>query len=274
MGDLLLPVGPRSMSSWASHQRRSPRSSEPGTDFFCPIGTPVLAPANGRIYDTGNSIVPATGRWVGVDLDNGMRFRAMHLSSIRRASGFVRRGEVLGWSGASGYGEEDWSWNVAETGGAHTHVTLWPTHASNFGYDRNGRPYTVDFMDYADTSGSASGGGGDEDDMSARAEQQIDAVYKALFGPNNGETATTSPLGWQNVYGDVQSSAYGLLPIVIHNQTLIASQAGRLAAIEEVVEQLAQGSGAVLDMNAISAAAERGAKKALDGLVLTADVEG
>lgn len=271
MGDLLLPVGPRAMSSWASHQRRSPRSSEPGTDFFCPIGTPVLAPANGRIYGYGNSIGPATGRWIGVDFDNGMRFRALHLSLIRRTSGFVRRGEVLGWSGASGYGEEDWSWNVAETGGAHTHVTLWPTQYSNYGYDRNGNPYTVDFMDYVDTSDSASGGGGDEeDDMTPDQANQLQFVYAALGGPTN---IGQSSVKWANPDG-ARSAQYGLLDIAIYSQLLTAQNQGKLDALAAAVAQLSAGSGVALDMKAIEDAAERGAKDALNGLVLTADTDG
>lgn len=150
-------------------------------------------------------------------------------------------------------------------------------NAGRFGWTWTGEHFvTVEPWHWEHTSsGSASGGSetGNEDDMSALAEQQIDAVYKALFGPNNGDTATTKPLGWRNVYGDAQASAYGLLPIAIHNQTLIAAQAGRLAAIEEVVEQLATGSGASIDMNAVARAAERGTKAALSGLTLTAEVD-
>lgn len=163
MGNLLLPVGPRRMSSWETHQHRSPRSSEPGTDFYCPIGTPVVAPANGRVYGYGESIIPATGLWVGLDLENGMRFRAMHFSRIALSKtilnnrGFVRRGQIIGYSGATGYGDKDWSWNP-NTGGAHTHVTLWPTWNSRYGYDAHGRPYTVDFMKYADLSASSGSG--------------------------------------------------------------------------------------------------------------------
>ncbi|WP_341945642.1 M23 family metallopeptidase [Microbacterium sp. LWH11-1.2] len=237
MGDLLLPVGPRSMSSWASHQRRDEPSKEPGTDFFCPIGTPVLAPGNGRIYDTGDSIWPATGRWVGIDLDNGMRFRALHLSSIRRSQGFVRRGEVIGWSGASGYGEEDWSWNVAETGGAHTHVTLWPTHDSNYGYDRNGNPYTVDFMDYADTSGSASGGGGDqEDDMFTDDDRnKQNAIYAAIYGPENLGAAQ---LKWVNQDGP-RSGEYGLLDTEYRTQELVAQALTKPPITPEQVKAIA-----------------------------------
>lgn len=163
MGKLLLPVGERRMSSWEAHQHRVPRSTEPGTDFYCPIGTPVYAPEDGRVYGWSNSIIPATGRWVGLDLVTGQRFRAMHFSRIAlsestlRNGGFVRKGQLIAYSGASGYGDNDWSWNP-NTGGAHTHVTLWPTHETRFGYRPNGKPYTVDFMDYADTSSSAGGG--------------------------------------------------------------------------------------------------------------------
>lgn len=160
MGDLLLPVGERRMSSWAAHQKRVPRSTEPGTDFYCPRGTPVYAPESGRVYGYGESIQPATGRWVGIDLDNGMRFRAMHFTSIELSKavlqnkGFVRKGQLIAYSGASGYGEEDWSWNP-NTGGAHTHVTLWPTHESRYGYNSNGKPYTVDFMNYVQSGGGS-----------------------------------------------------------------------------------------------------------------------
>lgn len=147
-GNLLLPVGERRMSSWTAHQHRIPRSQEPGTDFYCPIGTPVLAPEDGVIYGSGNSIVPPTGRWVGIQLQSGMSFRAMHFSRVVRTSGVVRRGDIIGYSGASGYGVEDWSSNP-NTGGAHTHVTLWPTAVRRFGYSPvTGKPYTIDFMNF------------------------------------------------------------------------------------------------------------------------------
>jgi len=191
MGDLLLPVGVRRMSSWAAHQRRSPKSTEPGTDFYCPIGTPVLAPADGTVYGYGTSITPATGRWIGIDLDNGQRFRCMHHQSLLRTKGRVRRGEVIAYSGASGYGKEDWSGDP-NTGGAHTHATLWPTHASRYGYDKLGRPYTVDFMQHADLSGIA--GGGEIDMPLTAADKKIikDAVFEFMLetaGPPAGYAA-------------------------------------------------------------------------------------
>lgn len=167
--NLLMPVTPSYVASWLSHTHRSPKSTEPGTDMFVPIGTPIYAPADGRVYGSGNTIAPMTGRWIGLDLDNGLRFRAMHLSRLVSLPAHVKRGDLIGYSGASGYGHEDWS-HLSGMPAAHTHVTLWPTHESRYGYRPDGKtPYTVDFMEYV--GGSQSGGGGaapvdkDDDDM-------------------------------------------------------------------------------------------------------------
>lgn len=155
--NLLMPVTPAYTASWASHTRRSPRSTEPGTDLFVPIGTPVYAPADGVIYGRGETIGPATGRWVGIDLDIGLRWRGMHFSRLVRTAGRVRRGDLIAYSGASGYGHEDWS-RLSTMPAAHVHVTLWPSHLSIFGYRANGSPYTVDFMQYVGGEQAAGGG--------------------------------------------------------------------------------------------------------------------
>lgn len=160
------PVNGR-MSSWYAHTRRSPRSSEPGTDYYCPIGTPVVAPTDGIVGMTGDSIVPATGRFVFIKFNDGRSGRALHLRSRSVSNGdHVRRGQVIGYSGATGYGKEDWSGDP-NTGGAHVHWTLWPTHTMRFGYDANGKPYTLDHELYI--GGSSAGGGStpfpEEDDM-------------------------------------------------------------------------------------------------------------
>lgn len=127
--------------------------------MFCAIGTPVLAIGAGRIADTGDSIGPATGRFVTIDLDDGRRARFLHLSRRTvKVGDRVTRGQVFAYSGATGYGEEDWSWNVAETGGAHVHMTLWPSHRYVFGSTG-----TLDPELYFDPEGStASVGGPDE----------------------------------------------------------------------------------------------------------------
>lgn len=221
--NLLMPVKPAYTASWASHTRRSPKSSEPGTDMFVPIGTPVFAPADGRIYGSGNTIGPATGRWVGIDLDNGLRFRCMHLSRLERSSGAVKRGDLIGYSGASGYGYEDFR-RAPGMPDAHTHVTLWPTHASRFGYDRNGNPYTVDFMQYVGGSQSAGGDSTSWEDIMAKLDdddrkwldRQFELVRDLLQVPgqpygwpqaNSNAIAAITPL-----IGDVQNRVRGSDP--------------------------------------------------------------
>lgn len=199
---LQMPVrNPTHYASFESHTRRSPRSTEAGTDMFVPIGTPVYAPGPGVIYGYGNTIAPMTGRWVGIDLDNGMRFRCMHHSRLVRTSGRVAAGDVIAYSGASGYGYEDWS-RLSTMPGAHTHVTLWPTWASRYGYGPNGRPFSVDFMNYV---GGTSGGGnsGEWDEMASEAQVKkaaADAVFEVLTGVGLGP-------GGRNVFDSLKFTA-------------------------------------------------------------------
>lgn len=175
VGTLLMPVTPSYMASWASHQKRSPKSSEPGTDMFVPIGTPVYAPEEGIIYGTGNSIAPATGRWVGINFKSGMSFRALHLSRLVRTAGVVYRGDLIGYSGATGYGYEDWS-HLPTMPAAHVHVTLWPTVVRRFGYDSQGKPYTIDFMNFV--GGPAGGGGSTPPETSIDKDTEMDYLFQ------------------------------------------------------------------------------------------------
>lgn len=279
------------MSSWAAHQKRDPRSSEPGTDFYCPIGTPVYAPANGRVYGYGESIIPATGRWIGLDLENGMRFRAMHFSrivlskTILNNRGFVRKGQLIAYSGASGYGDEDWSWNP-NTGGAHTHVTLWPTWASRYGYQPNGKPYTIDFMKYADTSSSAGSGESEEDDMTPEQSKQLNAVYDAIFRGGNSmkDNGASISDSLARIARDSFSSADNTKPIIYSGgrqvsirqsladtngvvTQLQASQAG----LEAALEALASAKG--FDPSAIRKAAQEGVEAGLRNVTFSASVD-
>lgn len=120
------------------------------------------------------------------------------------------------------------------------------------------------------STGSAPFTPHEEDEMTPEQSAKLDAVYAGLFGPKN-LSDEAGPLGWKNFDGDAQESRYGLLPITIHNQTLIARSAGELAALKVAVSQMSAGTGVVLDVAAIEEAAERGARDALAGLVLRAD---
>lgn len=158
------PVQPTDgrMSSWTAHTNRGVPSVEPGTDYYCPRGTPVRAAASGRVVDVGDSIQPATGRFVTIDLDDGRRVRYLHLERRHVNVGDrVQWGQRIADSGATGYGETDWSWNVAETGGSHVHMTLWAQQRYTFG-----RYATIDPELYmAQAAGNHSIELSEEDDM-------------------------------------------------------------------------------------------------------------
>jgi murein DD-endopeptidase MepM/ murein hydrolase activator NlpD len=72
-----------------------------GIDFCAASGTPVHATADGVVVSAGWS--SGYGRLVVVDHGNGLETYYAHLSQFRVISGEeVRRGEVIGLSGASG----------------------------------------------------------------------------------------------------------------------------------------------------------------------------
>jgi hypothetical protein len=106
--------------------------------------------------------------------------------------------------------------------------------------------------------------------MTPEQANQLAFVYAAIAGPANLGTPKTT---WAKPFGEKGGEAYyGMFDVLIASQGILAQNAGKLAALEAAVAQLSVGSGVALDMKAIEAAAERGTKAALSGLVLTADV--
>lgn len=72
-----------------------------GTDWAMPIGTPIIAPADGRVEKVGNH--PVAGRYVVVRHDNGYRTRYLHLSrAIVSRGDRVSMGERIALSGNTG----------------------------------------------------------------------------------------------------------------------------------------------------------------------------
>ena len=72
-----------------------------GTDFAMPIGTPIAAPANGRVERVGNH--HAAGRYIVVRHDNGYRTRYLHLSQPLVSQGErVTMGDRIALSGNTG----------------------------------------------------------------------------------------------------------------------------------------------------------------------------
>lgn len=217
-----------------------------GQDIAAPAGTPIYAATDGVVsrkwWDAENG--RAMGGWmVEIRRDAAFATRYAHMQSdspLPVGARVVGGQTVVGYVGSTG-----------AANGNHLHFEVLI----------NG--VRVDPLPYL--TGSSEG----EDDMSAKAEGEVNASYQALFGPAN---AGGQKMTWMSVDGP-RSAAYGLLDINIHTQALVAQLIGQQAALLQAVQQLAGGGGTV-DMAALEKAAEKGARDALSDLTLKAEVKG
>jgi murein DD-endopeptidase MepM/ murein hydrolase activator NlpD len=102
--------------------------SHNGTDFRAPVGTPVLALADGTVAGNGDTDLTCSrrsfGKWILVKHDNGLAATFGHLSVISVKEGQkVKRGDVIGYSGNTGYST-----------GPHLHISVYPNDAVNAEY--------------------------------------------------------------------------------------------------------------------------------------------
>jgi murein DD-endopeptidase MepM/ murein hydrolase activator NlpD len=102
------PVVARITDNFAAHLAR--KSVNPGTDYACPVGTPVVSVGSGDgvVTKVVNTITGAGGRMVNIKYNSyEWNVDYLHLSRIDVQVGqIVQQGQVIGLSGASGKGSE------------------------------------------------------------------------------------------------------------------------------------------------------------------------
>lgn len=93
-----------------------------GIDFRAPIGIPIMAVEDGKVRVVGNNGRIQYGRYIVVEHDNNLSSLYAHLSSQVVSNGeTVKRGQIIGYSGNSGYAF-----------GPHLHFTVYWTPSIEF----------------------------------------------------------------------------------------------------------------------------------------------
>ena len=219
-GNINTPFGPRP----------KPTPTSPaihyGQDYGWGGGDAIYAARGGVVRDYGYA--GAYGNRLIIDHGNGRQTWYCHLSSNVAAVGSeVNAGQQVAWMGSTG--------NVTAK---HLHFELRIN-----GIATDPEPYFA--------GSSTAGGGGiiiEEDDMFTQEDRNnLNNLYAGVF---SGASVL--------VDGQVKKFNYGILPIVANNQTLIAQQSGRIAALESVIKQLAEKPGSPVDLSAVEAAAKAG----------------
>jgi len=112
-----------------------------GVDFRASVGTPILAMADGTVAGTGDTDLvcdnASFGKFVFIKYSNGLASTYGHLSLIKVSAGQkVSRGEVVGYSGNTGYST-----------GPHLHLSVYVASAvsmqSRPSQACGGRTYTM-----------------------------------------------------------------------------------------------------------------------------------
>jgi murein DD-endopeptidase len=119
MSTWIRAVEGRITDSFDGHKNRKVNPSKnPGTDYGVPAGTPVKAIADGRITGIVSTFTGSGGRMIFQSFANNYNADYLHLSRIDVVAGQeVKQGQVIGLTGASGMGKENYY-------GPHLHLAV------------------------------------------------------------------------------------------------------------------------------------------------------
>ncbi|WP_313539855.1 M23 family metallopeptidase [Leifsonia aquatica] len=125
MSGYVFPTVTRVISDdFAAHVARG--SVNPGTDYACGYGSSVESVAAGVVTDADGNPNGSGGRMVHVDNDDGTGADYLHLSALSVSRGDrVAQGQRLGYSGASGFGQ-NWYY------GPHLHISFRRRHGAAY----------------------------------------------------------------------------------------------------------------------------------------------
>lgn len=112
------PLQNRGVSSnygWRTHPVHNERRFHTGIDLRAPVGTPVVAPADGVVEYSGFHRQSGFGNLIILNHNFGFRTYFAHLDGMEVEAGqFVKKGDVIGYSGETGV-----------TDGPHLHYEIW-----------------------------------------------------------------------------------------------------------------------------------------------------
>lgn len=226
-----------------------------GDDYAETYGNdPSYAIQDGTVIFSGWS--STYGHHVRYRLKKNRRIVIGH-HSLEWASSLKEGDPVYAGKTLVGHGGE----SASGADGNHVHIQAEDTDGIRpHGTPVDPRPYIVGGASAGDNSTPF-----EEDDMFTDADR--DALMKAMNKATNAWAGIWTG-GKITIDGQVQTFNYGLLPIVVHNQTLIAQLKGQVAALSAAVSQISGGT--PINLTAVEAAAEKGAREALDGLTFKA----
>lgn len=102
-------------SGWGKDDRHHTDRHHPAIDMPTPVGTPVLAVANGVVTKVVNDPSGQAGRYIILSHDKGWYSRYLHLSKTMVTVGApVAKGQTIAKSG-----------NTGNSAGPHLHLDLW-----------------------------------------------------------------------------------------------------------------------------------------------------